>query len=143
MVNRNRILVVLTATVLVSGQGLTQGAPPRPASGRWQEIGKTSTGNTVLLDAKSVKKGKDGIITATMQMPYAKPYETPQGKVVLSRATAKFDCTKRQIAVLESTTFSDLEGAHVMSHSAPKIPGFGTVFTSNYSGVALGYLCAH
>lgn len=115
--------------------------PSAAAQGRWKEIGKTSTGNTVMLDPKSVTKDKDGIITATLQMPYAKPYETPQGKVLLSRAKAKFDCAKRQIAVLESTTYGDLGGTKAMSHSKPKIPGFGTVFTSNYSGVALEHLC--
>ena len=139
---RCRLLLLITTIVVSSTHAVAQGSAQAGKPGRWKDIGKTSTGNTVLLDAKSVKKGKDGIITATMQMPYSKPYETPQGKVVLSRATAKFDCAKRQIAVLESTTFSDLAGTKVMNHSAPKIPGFGTVFTSNYSGVALGYLCA-
>jgi len=84
MTVRCRLLVLITTIAVSSTHAVAQAQKP----GRWKDIGKTSTGNTVLLDAKSVKKGKDGIITATMQMPYSKPYETPQGKVVLSRATA-------------------------------------------------------
>ena len=141
MSTQRRSFGLVLALAFAVRAGSAQGSRSSNGTGRWKEIGKTSTGNTVQIDPKSVIIAKDGIITAILQMPYAKPYETPQGKVLLSRAKAKFDCLKRQIAVLESTTYRDLAGTQVMQHSAPKIPGFGTVFTSNYSGVALEYLC--
>lgn len=108
--------------------------------GRWQEIGKTSTGNAVYLDSKSVK-AKDGIVTATVRVTFADPVKVPQGRVTSSRASARFDCAKKLIAVLENTMYTDEKAGAVYQKSAPKIPGFGPVFTSNFSGVALAYLC--
>ena len=111
-----------------------------PFQGRWQEIGKTSTGNSVFLDPKSVKS-KDGIVTARVRVTFADPVKVPQGKVTSSRATAKFDCAKKMVAVLESTMYTDEKAGAVYQRSAPKIPGFSPTFTSNFSGVALAYLC--
>ena len=50
------------------------------SASRWKEIGKTSTGNTVYVDPRSVSK-KDSIITATVRVVFAKPSETPQGPI--------------------------------------------------------------
>jgi hypothetical protein len=111
-----------------------------PFQGRWREIGKTSTGNSVFLDPKSVKS-KDGIVTARVRVTFADPVKVPQGKVTSSRATAKFDCAKKMVAVLESTMYTDEKAGAVYQRSAPKIPGFSPTFTSNFSGVALAYLC--
>ena len=111
-----------------------------PFQGRWQEIGRTSTGNSVFLDPKSVKT-TDGIITATVRVTFVDPVKVPQGKVTSSRATARFDCAKKMVAVLENTMYTDEKAGAVYQRSAPKIPGFGPVFTSNFSGVALAHLC--
>lgn len=119
---------------------LTAAATLALAQGRWQEIGKTSTGNPVFLDARSVKV-KEGIVTATVRVTFADPVKVPQGKVTSSRATAKFDCAKKTVAVLENTMYIDEKAGAVYQRSKPKIPGFGPVFTSNFSGVALAYLC--
>ena len=51
---------------------------------KWKEIGKTMVGNPVFLDPKSVKKGADGIITATLRVPFVKPVATPKGPITSS-----------------------------------------------------------
>jgi len=124
-----KLAVILAATALLA-----------PAQGRWKEIGKTSTGNPVFLDPKSVKT-KDGIVTATVRVTFVDPVKVPQGKVTSSRAVAKFDCAKKMVAVLENTMYTDERTGAVYQKSVPKIPGFSPTFTSNFSGVALAYLC--
>ncbi len=108
--------------------------------GRWTEIGKTSTGNLVYLDLKTVRT-TDGIVSAAVRITFTEPIKVPNGKVTSSRALAKFDCAKRQVAVIENVMYTDEKAGAVYQRSAPKIPGYGPVFTSNFSGVALAYLC--
>jgi hypothetical protein len=110
-------------------------------SSRWKDIGTTSTGNPVQIDPKSVKTAKDGIITATFRVPYAKPFDHPKGKVTVTRAVAMFDCGKRTVAVKASTMYLDEKAGRIAEKSAPKIPGFGPTFSSTFSGVAMDYLC--
>ena len=113
------------------------------AQAKWQEIGKTSAGNPVFLDPRSVKKGADGIITATLRVTFVKPVATPAGKpITASRTIAMFDCTKKYSAVKENWYFHDEKTGKVYQHSAPKLPGFGTVIKGTLPDVALGYLCA-
>jgi hypothetical protein len=52
-------LTLLTAIAL-----LPPLLPNTAQSPRWKEIGKTTVGNPVFIDQRSVKKGADGIITA-------------------------------------------------------------------------------
>lgn len=124
------LAILLTAAPLAA-----QGAP------RWQEIGKTSTGNSVYLDPRSVSR-KDSIITATVRVVFTEPSETPQGPITGSRAVAMFNCARKTVAVKENIIWHDEAKGKIYRRSAPKLPGFGPVFTSNFSGVALTYLCA-
>jgi hypothetical protein len=112
-----------------------------PQKGKWVEIGKTSTGNTVFIDPKSIVTGKDGIITAAFRVPYAKPLPTGKEPVRLVKATAMFRCSDRRVAVKESAMYHDEAGTRVFQRSKPKIPGFSVSFSSTFSGVALDYLC--
>lgn len=123
-------LTLATATPLVA----------QPSSGRWRQIGTTVTGNPVYLDPKSVTKA-NGIVTATIRTTYAKPVETPKGPITASRAIAMFDCAKKQVAVKESIIWHDERKGTIYEKRAPTQPGFGPAFTSNFSGVALAYLC--
>ena len=107
---------------------------------RWKEIGRTSTGNTVYVDPRSISK-KDSIITATVRVVFAKPSETPQGPITGSRAVAMFNCARGTVAVKENIIWHDERKGKIYVKNVPKIPGFGPVFTSNFSGVALTYLC--
>ncbi len=109
---------------------------------KWQEIGKTSTGNSVYLDAKSVRKSPDGIITAKVRVTYATGLDTPGGKVMSSRATAMFDCAKNAVATKESVMYlNEAKGIEYNRRTIAK-PGFGPALSSTYADVALKHLCA-
>jgi hypothetical protein len=128
----------LSALLLVASM---IGPAVQAQASRWRQIGTTSTGNPVFLDPRSVSRDSSGIITATLRSTYAQPVSTPQGPITATRATAMFDCTARRVAVKESIIYHDEAKGTVYRRSAPTIPGFGPVFTSNFSGVALDHLC--
>ena len=109
---------------------------------KWREIGKTSTGNSVYLDAKSVRKAPDGIITARLRVTYTPPLDTPKGKVHSSRATAMFDCAKGQVATKESVLYLNEAAGREFSRRTITKPGFGPALSSSFADVALKHLCA-
>ncbi len=109
---------------------------------KWQEIGRTSTGNSVFLDGKSVRKAPDGIVTARLRVTYAPPLDTPKGKVTSSRAVAMFDCAKGLVATKESVLFLNEAKGVVFSQRTIAKPGFGPALTSTFADVALKHLCA-
>jgi len=110
--------------------------------GRWQEIGKTSTGNSVYLDGKSVRKAPDGIITASLRVTYAPPIDTPNGPVTSSRATALFDCAKGLVATKQSVMYLDEKHGKEFRRRNIAQPGFAPPFASTFADVALKHLCA-
>lgn len=112
------------------------------AAPRWQEIGKTSTGNMVYLDPRSVKTAPDGIITATVRVVYTEPVPTPQGPITGSRSVTMFDCAGKKVAVKENIIWHDERKGTIYRKSAPKLPGFGPALTSTFAHVALEHLCA-
>src|SRR4051812_7270384 len=81
-------------------------AQRKTASARWTEIGKTSQGNSVYIDPKSVKHDH-GIVTATVRAVFTKPVKSPQGDIHSSRTIAMFDCGRRQFAVKENWLYFD------------------------------------
>jgi hypothetical protein len=96
----------------------------------------------VYLDAKSVRKAPDGILTARVRVTYAPPLDTPKGKVTSSRAVAMFDCAKRLVATRESVLFlNEARGIEYSRRTIAK-PGFGPALTSTFADVALKHLCA-
>jgi len=110
--------------------------------GKWREIGVTSTGNPVFLDPGSVRKARDGIITARIRVRYATPLDTPRGKVTSSRAVAMFDCARMQVATRESVLFLDEKKGLEYSRRTIAKPGFGPALSSTFADVALRHLCA-
>jgi hypothetical protein len=114
----------------------TAGAQPR-----WQEIGTTRTGNPVYIDARSVKKGADGIINATIRVVYTTPVKTPKGNLTASRATAMFDCGKMTFATRENATYIDEKSNTVFQRTVNKQPGFGPAIAGNFADVALRHVC--
>jgi len=109
---------------------------------KWQEIGKTSTGNSVYLDGKSVRKAPDGIVTASLRVTYTPPLDTPKGKVTSARTVAMFDCAKRLVATKQSVLYLDeRKGIEYRRRTIAK-PGFGPAFSSTFADVALRHLCA-
>ena len=65
--------------------GATIHLPPNVSQANWKAIGKTSVGNPVYVDPKSVKKAPDGIVTATLRAVFVKPIATPKGPITASR----------------------------------------------------------
>ena len=122
-------LIILAALVLVQ-------AP------RWKEIGKTSVGNPVFIDPRSVKKGADGIITASVRATFVKPVATPKGPITASRTVAMFDCAKKVVAVKENIYFHDEKTNSVFQRSAAGQPGFGPAIRGTLPDIAMAHLCA-
>jgi len=109
--------------------------------GKWQEIGKTSTGSAVFLDPRSVRKGGDGIITASIRATYLPPLDTPKGKVTSSRAVAMFDCATMRVATKQSVLYLNEAKGVAYSRRVIAKPGFGPALSSTYADVALKHLC--
>jgi hypothetical protein len=106
-----------------------------------KEIGKTSTGDPVFLDTKSVKTDK-GIITASIRATFAKPTKAPAGDLYASKTVAMFDCGKQTVAVKENTYYLDQAGRKAGPHKVVGIPGYGPAFKGSVPDVAMTYLCA-
>ena len=132
----------VTHLLLVVSLSLAMPAPPNVVQAKWQEIGKTSVGNPVYVDPKSVKKGADGIVTATVRVTFVKPANTPKGPITASRTVAMFDCSKKVVAVKENTYYHDEKTNRIYQHSAPGKPGFGPAIKATLPDVALQYLCS-
>ena len=128
--------------LLVALLSLGSPAPPNAVQAKWQEIGKTSVENPVFVDPKSVKKGKDGIVSATVRTVFVKPVNTPKGPITASRTVAMFDCAKKVVAVKENTYYHDEKTNRIYQHSAPGKPGFGPAIKATLPDVALQYLCS-
>jgi hypothetical protein len=116
--------------------------PAAAQAQRWQDIGKTSTGNTVFVDPRSVSKAADGIITATVRVVYTTAVDTPQGPITGSRSIAMFDCAAKKVAVKENIIWHDEARRTMYRKSNPAQPGFGPALTSTFAHVAMEHLCA-
>ncbi len=115
--------------------------PSSAQAQRWKPIGQTVTGSAVFIDPSSISK-KDSIITATVRVVFKEPTPTPKGPITGSRAIAMFNCARKTVAVKENIIWHDERKGTIYEKRTPRQPGFGPVFTSNFSGVALAYLCA-
>lgn len=111
--------------------------------GRWQEVGKTGSGNPVFVDAKSVRTGKDGIIVATVRVTYAKPVSVPgrPKPLTASKAAAMFNCTAKTFAVKESWVYFDERSNAIYQHKVNQIPGYGPTIAGSFGDVALIHFC--
>lgn len=111
------------------------------AQGRWKEIGKTSAGNSVYVDPRSVKK-VNGIITARVRVKFEPPVKTPQGLWATSQTLAMFDCAKSSIAAKETVYYADETTGKVVERKVNAQPGFGPALGGSMGKLALDYLCA-
>src|SRR5262245_55048201 len=111
------------------------------AQGRWKEIGKTSGGNSVYVDPRSVKK-VNGIVTARVRVKFETPVKTPRGDWKTSQSLAMFDCAKSTIAAKETVYYADETGGKVGERTVNKVPGYGPALGGSMAKVALDYLCA-
>jgi hypothetical protein len=115
-------------------------ALPAAAQSRWKEVGKTSTGNSVYVDRRSVKTAK-GIITAKVRVKFTEPVKTDNGYWRSSQVTAMFDCAKSAVAAKEASYYSDDAGTKVVEHSVNPKPGFGPAIGGSMTKVMLDYVC--
>jgi hypothetical protein len=113
---------------------------PSAAHAQWKEIGKTSSGNSVYVNTKSVKT-KDGITSARVQVKFNTPVQTPQGVWRLSRHDAMFNCAKKTVAAKSSTYYSNLAATKIVKRDVIGIPGFGPAIGGSMTQVALDYVC--
>lgn len=111
------------------------------AQARWKEIGKTSSGNSVYVDPRSVKT-VNGIITARVRVKFDPPVKTPQGMWATSQTLAMFDCAKSAIAAKENVYYADEKGEKVVDRKVNAQPGFGPALGGSMGKLALDYLCA-
>ena len=107
---------------------------------RWQEIGKTSIGNPVSIDPKSVARA-GAVVTATVRAVFVKPVKTAKGAITSSRTVAMFDCARGTVAVKENTYFHDERANRVYQHTKVGTPGFGSPIRGSLPDVAIGYFC--
>jgi hypothetical protein len=105
------------------------------------EIGKTSVGTPVFLEAKSVTRS-NGIVTATVRVRLQPPLKHALGDLRSSRTIAMIDCTKQTVATKESWYYLDDAGKQVGMHKQVKLPGFGPSFKGSLADVAMRHLCA-
>jgi hypothetical protein len=110
------------------------------AQTRWKEIGKTSTGNSVYVDPRSIKT-VNGIITARVRVKFDPPVQTPQGVWATSQHLAMFDCSKSAIAVKESIYYANEKTNKIVDRKVNSIPGYGPAIKGSLSQVALDFLC--
>ena len=115
-------------------------APPALAQGRWKEIGKTASGNSVYVDTKSVKRA-NGIVSAIVRVRFTEPVQSANGAITSSRTVAMFDCAKKTIAAKENTYYIDERTNKIADHTVNKIPGFGPALKGTLGDVALTYFC--
>lgn len=113
---------------------------PASAQVHWKEIGKTSAGNTVFVDPRSVKT-VNGLITARVRVKFEPPVATPQGPWTASHTLATFDCAKAAVAAKENIYYSDESANKVVERKVIAKPGFGPVLGGSMGKVALDYLC--
>jgi hypothetical protein len=112
----------------------------RSAAPRWTEIGKTSQGNAVFIDARSVKRER-GIVTAAVRAVFTPPVKSPKGDVTSSRTVAMFDCAARKFAVKENVMYHDEKKGTVFERRAPKVPGYASPFKNSLPEIAMNHLC--
>jgi hypothetical protein len=127
--------------ILASLLGVTVITASASAQTRWKEAGKTSAGNIVSVDTKSLKT-KDGIITAAVQVRFVTPVKTPKGEWHLSRHIAMFNCAKKTVAAKSSTYYGDDAATKVVEKNVITLPGFGPAIGGSMTQVALDYVCA-
>ena len=111
------------------------------AQARWKEIGKTSAGNSVYVDPRTVKK-VNGIITARVRVKFDPPVKTAQGMWQTSQSLAMFDCAKSAVAAKETIYYADEKAGKIAERKVNAQPGFGPALGGSMTKLALDYLCA-
>ena len=116
-------------------------ASPLMAQGRWKEIGKTSSGNSVYIDPRSVKT-VNGIINARVRVKFDPPVQTPQGAWATSQTLGMFDCARQTIAAKQTIYYADERANKIVERKVNAKPGFGPALGGSMAKLALDYVCS-
>lgn len=130
----NRVAKITAATSLLAL------LPAVAHAQRWKEIGKTSSGNVVSYDARSVKTAK-GITSVTLRVKFTEPVPVGKDKWYLSRHEAMFDCAHHKVAAKMNTYYGNAAGTKVVKRDVNKIPGYGPAIGGSMAQVAMDYFC--
>ena len=106
----------------------------------WVSIGKTSAGNTVLVESRSVKRTGD-LVAANVRVVFTEPVKGAKGTFASYRTSATFNCAKKSLAAKENVYYADAKGTRVIDRSVNKMPGFGPALGGSLGAVALEHLC--
>jgi hypothetical protein len=107
---------------------------------KWTPIGKTSSGNDVYVDARSIKR-TGNLVAGNVRVVFTTPVQTPKGVWASSRTTATFDCAKKSLAAKENVFYADAKGTRVTERKVNKLPGYGPALKGSLGEVAMTYLC--
>ena len=113
---------------------------PAAHAQKWKDIGKTTSGNVVSVDERSIKH-KGDTVAATVRVIFTEPVKAARGMWKSSKTTAMFDCRRRYLAAKENVFYSDAKGTKVVERSVNKMPGFGPGLSGSLGGIAVDYLC--
>jgi hypothetical protein len=113
---------------------------PAAHAQKWTDIGKTSSGNVVSVDPKSIKHDK-GLVSATVRVVFTTPVKAAKGTWASSRTKATFDCAKKSLAAKENVFYSDAASTKVVERTVNEKPGFGPALGGSLGMVAMDYLC--
>ncbi len=105
-----------------------------------REIGRTAANNPVLVEPRSIKR-EGTQVTAAIRVKFAKAVKAPGGDWWSSRTRLTFDCSNRQVKVLENWYFADTTWTRVASHTQSGQPAFGTVMGGSMTSVGYDSLC--
>jgi hypothetical protein len=125
---------------LVLGALLSIVLAPAASAQKWQDIGKTASGNAVSVDPKSVKRNGN-LVSATVRVVFTPPVKAARGTWASSKTIATFDCARRYLAAKENVFYSDAKSTKVIERSVNKQPGFGPALGGSLGGIAVDYLC--
>ena len=133
MARRMPVIAALAALPFLS-------AALRAQSG-WKAIGRTSSGNPVFVETRSVKKTGD-LVAANVRVVFTEPVKGAKGTFASYRTSATFNCAKKSLAAKESVYYADARGTRVIDRKVNKLPGFGPALGGSLGAVALTHLCA-
>ena len=130
--------LLIGAAVLAT---LSLGAARLDAQTAWKAIGRTSAGNAVFVNSRTVKRAGD-LVSAHVRVVFTEPVKGAKGTFASYRTVATFNCTRKSLAAKENVYYADAKGTKVIDRSVNKLPGFGPALGGSLGDVALTFLCA-
>lgn len=122
------------------GVALVMVAPGVLRAQRWTSIGKTSSGNEVFVDSRSVHR-TGALVAARVRVVFVPPVKSGTTTWGSTVTNATFDCSAKKLAAKENITYADARSTKVVERKVNKIPGYGPALNGSLGQVAMSYLC--